>query len=233
MNVHDIYRHISPWFRRRRLAHFHALLRPTEQTTILDVGGQLWCWPEEASPALVTMINVSYLPGSVSTARRRVIRGDGCALPFRDRSFDIGFSNSVIEHLGTWDNQRRFAAEIRRVGQRVWVQTPARWFFVEVHMITPFIHYLPKAWQRRLLRRFTVWGWLMRPTQAQVDAFLAEARLLTHREMRELFPDCRIERERFLLAFTKSYVAVRDEAGVSDPQPAAATRGAGTHPEEA
>jgi len=43
-----------------------------------------------------------------------------------------------------------------------------------------------------------------------VDAFLAEVRLLTYREMQQLFPDCRIERERFLWLFTKSYIAVRD-----------------------
>jgi hypothetical protein len=47
-----------------------------------------------------------------------------------------------------------------------------------------------------------------RPTQAQVDALVEEYRLLTYREMRELFPDCEIRRERFL-GLTKSYVAVR------------------------
>ncbi len=209
MTVHTIYNRISPWFRRRRLARFQAVFKPDNQTTILDVGGYPWCWPEEACPAQITMVNLDDPTGFVSTPRRTMRQGDGCALAFGDRSFDIGFSNSVIEHVGTWENQQKFAAEIRRVGGRLWVQTPARWFFIEPHLIAPFIHWLPRNWQRPLLRWFTPWGWITKPTPAQVDAFLAEVRLLTFAEMQTLFPDCRIECERFLLVFTKSYVAIR------------------------
>lgn len=210
MNIHAIYGRISPWFRRRRLARFQAMLKPTAETTILDVGGFPWCWPEEACPAKITMVNLDCPTDQPATDRRKMLRGDGCALAFADRSFDIGYSNSVIEHLGTWENQQKFAAEIRRVGGRLWVQTPARWFFIEPHLLAPFVHYLPKGWQRPLLRWFTVWGWVAKPTPAQVDAFLAEVRLLSFGEMQTLFPDCRIEREKFLWLFTKSYIAVRD-----------------------
>ncbi len=79
--------------------------------------------------------------------------------------------------------------------------------------MTPLVHYLPRGWQRRLLRNFTVWGWLARPSQQAVDRFLAETRLLDHEEMHRLFPDCEIRRERFL-GFTKSYVAVRRAPGL-------------------
>jgi hypothetical protein len=41
-----------------------------------------------------------------------------------------------------------------------------------------------------------------------VKIFLAEVRLLTYREVKELFPDCTILRERFF-GMTKSYIAVR------------------------
>jgi hypothetical protein len=88
------------------------------------------------------------------------------------------------------------------------VQTPSRWFPIEPHLIAPFIHYFSKRIQRRLIRYFTVWGWLTRPTQHQITAFLDEVRLLTYREMVELFPDCSILRER-ILGLTKSFIAVR------------------------
>lgn len=136
------------------------------------------------------------------------VAGDGCALPFADESFDVVFSNSVIEHVGTWERQCAFAAEARRVGRRLWIQTPAREFFIEPHLVAPFIHWLPAHWQRRLIRHATLRGWLERPDAAWVDRFLAEVRLLRLAEMRRLFPDCEILRERFL-GLTKSYIAVR------------------------
>jgi len=72
------------------------------------------------------------------------VLGDGTNLKYADREFDIAYSNSVIEHLSAYKNQQKFANEMRRVGQKVWCQTPARWFFIEPHYITPFIHFFSK-----------------------------------------------------------------------------------------
>ncbi len=210
MNIHDVYARISPPFRRRRLRKFLALVHPQPSERLLDLGGYPWCWPPETRPAQITLLNLVFPPEAKSAAAGAFdfVTGDGCALPFADGVYDIVFSNSVIEHVGTWERQQRFAAEARRVGRRLWVQTPAREFFVEPHLLAPFVHWLPRPWQRRLLRRGTPWGWLTRPDRTQIDAFLAEVRLLTFREMRQLFPDCTILRERFL-GLTKSYIAVR------------------------
>lgn len=97
--------------------------------------------------------------------------------------FDLVYSNSVIEHLSTWSKQEAMAAEMRRLGRRYFVQTPDRWFFMEPHLITPCIHYLPESSRRRLLRRCTAWAWITHATQAQCDAFVNEVRLLTRAEM--------------------------------------------------
>ena len=136
------------------------------------------------------------------------MRGDGRQLDYRPSAFDIVFSNSVAEHLGTWADQQRFAAEIRRVGKAYWVQTPNRWFPFDPHLLALFVHYLPKAIQQHLLRYGTIWGLVIRPTRAQVAGFLAEVRLLTEREMRALFPDAQILVERFC-GLNKSFIAVR------------------------
>jgi hypothetical protein len=138
----------------------------------------------------------------------RQIRGDGRRLPFADGAFDVAYSNSVIEHVGDGEDQRRFAAEVRRVAARLWVQTPSRWFPVEPHLVAPFVHFLPRRLQHVLARWATPWGWENRPSAEQARAFVDGIRLLTFREMRELFPDCEILRERFL-GLTKSFVALR------------------------
>jgi hypothetical protein len=177
---------------------------------ILDVGGYPWCWCEATLTSPITLLNTAFAAGLADAYPDYTYTlGDGCALPFADRAFTLVFSNSVIEHVGTWERQQLFAAEARRVGRKLWVQTPAREFFIEPHLIAPFIHWLPPGWQRRLIRNFTVRGWLERPDRAWVDGFLREIRLLTFAEMQALFPDCTILRERFL-GLTKSYIAVRN-----------------------
>jgi hypothetical protein len=188
------------------MKEFSSMFAPNSATRIIDIGGTEYNWtliPEE--PA-VTMINI--LGDPWEKGRFRMENGDGCALRFKDASFDIAYSNSVIEHLGSWENQQRFAAEVSRIAPRYYVQTPCRWFFVEPHFITPFIHFLPKTVARRLVRNFTVYGLITRPNQEFVDQFLAEIRLLTVTEMKRLFPDAVILRERFL-GMTKSIIALR------------------------
>jgi hypothetical protein len=209
-SIHDIYKVVSSRFRKRRIHRFREVLRPTADTRILDVGGYPWFWLDAPVTARITLLNPHVIPGLSErfSDRFEFVVGDGCFLNYQDKTFDIVFSNSVIEHVGTYERQRAFASEARRVGVSLWIQTPARTFFMEPHLLTPFIHFLPQSLQRKLLRYFTTWGVITKPTTAQVEDFLKEVRLLNYREMTELFPDCEIHRERFI-GLTKSYIAVR------------------------
>lgn len=208
--IHRLYAVLSARFRARRLQWFIDVISPSPKSTILDVGGYPWFWESAPHPYPITALNPHVIPGLAekAPANFKLVAGDGCKLEYPDQSFDIVFSNSVIEHVGTYANQKAFAAHARRVGRYLWIQTPAREFFIEPHLLTPFIHFFPRSVQARLLRYGTVWGWLTKPTPAEVIGFLDEVRLLTYAEMKELFPDCVILRERFL-GFTKSYVAIR------------------------
>ena len=197
------------------MAEFAALFGPGAETKILDVGGTPFNWQLIDITSAVTLVNLGSLqpvPRSAS-ATLTFVQGDGTRLPFRAGAFDIAYSNSVLEHLSTFEQQKRFASEASRTAAGLWVQTPARSFPVEPHYLTPLIHFLPRGWQRRLLRNFTAWGLLTRPSPARVDEIVREIRLVSYREMEELFPDCEIRRERFLL-LTKSYTAVRGSDGV-------------------
>jgi hypothetical protein len=206
LDIHSVYAPFLKYFRSKRMKEFSKLLKLNSATRIIDIGGSPYNWtliPEKPS---VTMINIEGDPWEKGRFRMEI--GDGRALRFKDASFDIAYSNSVIEHVGSWENQRRFAEEVRRIAPRYYVQTPYRWFFVEPHLITPFVHFLPKAIQRRLLRNFTIHGLITRPDRDFIDRFVAETRLLTVTEMKRLFPDAIILRERFLW-MTKSIIALR------------------------
>ena len=137
----------------------------------------------------------------------RTLVGDGCALPMPDESYDIGFSNSVIEHVGSWERQQAFAAEIRRVAKDIWVQ-PAYGCPIEPHYMTPFIHYLPRGLQRRILRWGTVWGWVVRPNAEDIRAIVESTRLLQSARCGNCFRIARLS-PRMLWVIPKSYIAVR------------------------
>ena len=209
--MHWLYEHLFKLtgFRKRRMDRFQRLLRLDPATRIIDIGGTFGNWKYVQVTPRITLLNLD--PNHATRAYPENVRyhaGNALDLPFNDGDFDIVFSNSVIEHVSTWENQTRFAEEARRVARKLWIQTPAREFFIEPHLLAPFVHWAPVSAQKKLLRNFTVWGWIRRPTPTQVDAFLAEVRLLTYAEMKDLFPDCEILVERWL-GMPKAYIAFR------------------------
>ena len=213
MDIYQLYAAISPFFRKRRMRHFLREIPLAADATILDVGGYPRTW--EAVPEVqcrITILNVdSQVASALKAEKYDIVIGDGTALPFADRSFSVVFSNSVIEHVGDRAQQEAFAREVSRVGRSLWVQTPAKSFFIEPHLIAPFVHWLPLAWQKRAVRRFTLRGLMTKPTPAQVDEFLASIQLLGYAEFAALFPDCEIFVERFF-GMAKSYTAIRKAA---------------------
>jgi hypothetical protein len=208
VQIQRIYDLVYPHFRGKRLDRFAGAFPLTSETKILDVGGCPTYWMYRKLPGRFTALNLlSYVPPAELNGFELVV-GDATRLPYADRAFDIAHSNSVIEHVSTWENQVAFANEVRRVGRGVWVQTPARYFPMEPHTLDLLWHWFPAKVQRPFLRHFTPWGWMSRPTAQQVDDFLRTTRLLTHREMKTLFPDCEILCEK-VGGITKSYVAYR------------------------
>jgi SAM-dependent methyltransferase len=179
---------ISLRSRRRKLRLFLEELRPTAETTVVDVGAdelgfgdagcatmnffeELYPWPER-----ITAVGLH--DGAAFSDRYPqvpYVQADACALPFADREFDLYFSNAVIEHVGGEERQHMFVREALRVATRVFITTPNRWFPVEVHTRLPLVHWLPEPAAHRayeLARR----GWAK------------ENHLLGPGDLRRLFP---------------------------------------------
>ncbi|HUI84522.1 MAG TPA: class I SAM-dependent methyltransferase [Candidatus Binatia bacterium] len=142
---------------------FLRLMRPTPEMRILNVGAtgtQLGLSQQFES---AYRYHSRIVGGGISLAEAEDYRAsfpgvqavvfDGCALPFADRSFDIVYSNAVLEHLPGNEYVSRFAAEIQRVGKGWFITTPNLWYPVEPHYHLPFVQFLPQTAQRRLVRR--------------------------------------------------------------------------------
>jgi len=135
------------------------------------------------------------------------VQGDATDLSgFGDGSFDVAFSNSVIEHLFTAEKQAAMAREVRRVGKAYWVQTPNFWFPIEPHFHVPGWQWLPVRVRVELLRRRRC-GWNGPCPDPQVARkAVEEVRLLRRGEVRKLFPTATIWPER-VFGLVKSWVA--------------------------
>lgn len=189
--------------RMRRMKDYFGI---TENTTILDVGGSPFNWVYLDVKPKITILNLHPPQRALPDEFTYVIE-DARDMSFRADSFDLCYSNSVIEHVGDWEDQKRFADEIRRVGRSYYVQTPNFYFFIEPHFIAPFIHWLPVPVRIKLVRYFTLWGLTTRPDREEIESTVRETVLLTKREMQTLFPDSEFLTER-VLGMQKSIISV-------------------------
>lgn len=168
-------------------------MKPAPNDTILDIGvshlepGQITLEAMYPYRHQIVGGGLDTMPGEVRRAQAlypeiHVLIFDGCALPFDDGAFDIVYSNAVIEHVGSWSAQERFAREVMRVGRRWFVTTPNARFPVELHYQLPLIHWLPATWKHSIVRRLL----------GRED----EIHLLTANRLQRLFPGAVVLRQR-------------------------------------
>jgi methyltransferase family protein len=191
--------------RRTRMALLESLLSLRPAMRILDLGGQPDIWDYVGAPLEITILN---LPGIAAAApagtihQFKFVEGDACNVTaYGDKSFEVVFSNSVIEHVGDEEKQQAFAEEVRRLGRKYWVQTPSIWFPIEAHTGMPFWFFMPqviranyiKNWERKL----PDWTEMVKGTT-----------VLSKRQMQDYFFDGAILTER-KFGVPKSYIAYK------------------------
>ncbi|MCI5180456.1 MAG: methyltransferase domain-containing protein [Candidatus Electrothrix sp. AW3_4] len=204
------YRLLSPfsqWKRRQRMSSFCTFLSGIEidSPRIIDLGGQPEIWSSVNRPLEIWIVN---LPGvSIKEAQNtihtfRYLQGNACSMTeFKDNTFDIVFSNSVIEHVGSAHYQQDFANEVRRLAKRYWIQTPSKYFPIEAHCGMPFWWFYSQSVKNFFLtkweKKLPGWTKMVRGT-----------RVLSKQRMMELFPDASLHIEKFF-GFHKSYIVYK------------------------
>lgn len=127
----------------------------------------------------------------------RIVKADGRSLPFADKSFDWVFSNAVIEHVGNWEDQRRFATEVRRVAlYGYFVTTPNLYFPIEPHALLPLYQFYPER-----LKTFAL---------SVSPGYMKEVEpieLLTKKQLQILFPEAHVQHVNFASALIAFHVA--------------------------
>ena len=168
--------------------------------SILDVGGKINFWENRGlagnNDYIITIVNIEKEKSLYSNIKTKM--GDATDLSqFNDKSFDIVHSNSVIEHLYCFENQKKMASEIIRVGQKYIVQTPNKYFFLEPHYLLPFFQFIPNKLKYFILTK-TKLSRLKKWDKKFASQYIEEIRLLSLKEMKELFPSSKIYFEKFL-----------------------------------
>lgn len=211
-NTHE--RSVATRLRRKRFAILLGMLEEFPgPVRILDVGGRLAYWKmmmadvDLGKPIHVTLLNRDAKP--VEDPGFASVVGDARSMPeFADGAFDIVFSNSTIEHVGSLDDQRRMADEVRRIGRAYYVQTPNRHFPIEPHFLFPLFQFLPLRVRAWLVQHFAL-GWYERiRDQEAAWREVSSIQLLDRRSFQGLFPDAVVHDERYA-GLVKSFVAVR------------------------
>ena len=201
-------------FRQRRFSFFLTLLsrinlnRPIQ---ILDIGGTEIYWERmnflKNEGIQITLLNLNLI--EVKNKNFNSIRGDACDLSaFKDKQFDIVYSNSVIEHLFSKENQMKMADEVRRVGKYYYVQTPNYYFPIEPHWLFPFFQFLPFRIRVLMTQNLNLGNYKKCLSKDIAIQRIKKVRLLTEDEMKKMFPDGDIYRELFM-GLTKSVTMYR------------------------
>jgi hypothetical protein len=195
--------------RSRRFELFERLVEPMPRPLrILDIGGTNEFWEQRgwADRDDVEIVTANLEAEEQLHENIHPVVADATDLSrYDDASFDITFSNSVIEHLFTYEAQAAMAREVQRVGKAYWVQTPNYWFPVEPHFLVPGWQWLPEQARIAMIRRRRL-GW-RGPCPEIEDARRAvgEIRLMTGKELATLFPNATLRPERFK-GLTKSWI---------------------------
>ncbi|MFC5585203.1 class I SAM-dependent methyltransferase [Nitratireductor kimnyeongensis] len=206
-------------FRARRFQHIRPLIEDAldeaQHINILDLGGTEEYWRIGADflnhhrhKLKITLLNLE-AEQVEDTEIFEACAGDAAdPLLLEGERFDLVHSNSVVEHMGSWDRMQRFAENSKRLSRRYFVQTPNYWFPFEPHFRLPGFQYLSKTMKVSLVQRFQLGFFPRTPDRGEACDLVRHNTLISATQMQRLFDDGTIVFEKFAF-LNKSIMAVR------------------------
>lgn len=201
-------------FKAHVLPIIETIIQRTGRCRILDMGGDpdYWRFDIPATGIEISILNIEEKE-EPDDPRFRSIQGDARDVGgFDDLSFDFVHSNSLIEHVGRWDDMKRAAHEIRRLAPVYYVQTPNFWFPLDPHSNALMLHWLPQPIQRRIVSHKAHGFYAKARSLDHAMQILEGTSMLDRAQMAELFPDARILTEDVLF-LPKSLIAIKTPDG--------------------
>lgn len=195
-------------FRQRRFEFFeNAIKNYPKPLKILDIGGTEQFWKNRGfanNPDFSIMLVNLYKEEPSSENINSEIGNAVDLSQFEDYSFDIVFSNSVIEHLFDLESQGKMASEVQRLGKYHFIQTPNKYFPIEPHFLFPLFQFLPKSFKMFLLTKTKLIRGVKHDykySKSKID----EIKLLSGQQLKKMFPSSFLFKEKFF-GFVKSFV---------------------------
>lgn len=199
-------RSVGTYLRSRRWDVFRERFPEIAQMRVIDLGGTVLHWQTcPLRPSSVVVVNLDADASPVDWIE--AVQGDACALPSEldGATFDLVYSNSLIEHVGGHFHRCLFAQNVRSLAPHHWVQTPYRYFPVEPHWLFPGLQFLPQRARAVAIRHWPLSP--VRPSPQEALRDVLEVELLSKTEMAFYFDQSEIVHER-VLGITKSLIAV-------------------------
>lgn len=201
---------VSHRLREIRFAFFSEFCSKLEKpVNILDLGGSDYHWRNsrfrDNKNFQITIVNTE-LQNIKDISNMSFIKKDVRDLDyFDDIEFDLVYSNSLFEHINNFEEQKKLAGEIQRIGKHYFIQTPNYYFPLEPHFLFPFFQFMPDSIRTKLIMKHDL-GWFKKQVdESKARELASSVRLLRKSELKKMFPGGKIFTEKYLL-LNKSFI---------------------------
>ena len=204
---------VSSKQRKKRFGFFleycNELKKPLK---ILDLGGSDYYWKHldmTGNRDFEILILNNEIQDTDSFSNISFMKKDVRDLGFiKDKEYDLVYSNSLIEHLKSFDEQKKLANEIDRIGKRYFIQTPNYYFPVEPHFLFPFFQFLSVEMKTKWISKHDLGWYKKEPDPFKAKELAESVHLLSEKELKKIFRGCEIYKEKYFL-LTKSFIVYR------------------------